>query len=420
MSAEPSTILFQSDDLRATLRRAGGEARPLVVTFDSLNHDLRLERPGFGEGWLDQIGYDAVHVVARRNDWYQHPEMGDLFAAVREETARHPRAVTYGSSMGGYAAVRFAGRVGASTAIAISPQMSIDPERAPFDDRWLEHGRRLAFLWDAPTPEDALVQTAYVFYDPKDVDRLHVRALADIYPVLAIPLRNAGHPAGAYLAESGLLGPAVMAMIEGTFDADAFGRSVRDARRLTGQYHFTLALKQPAHRPETARRLAARAAELGPLTAPYLSLHARLLPEGREVEAERLHRRALELEPGHPRFHLDLAALLARTGRDDEAAALVRDLGRFGLDQAWIHSQACLTLFLVGEYEAALVEARAGRERVPRSGELRAWERGLGALLRWPRIGRPVLDAARRLALRPAGRLRARWTERLRRRLAGA
>ncbi len=395
MSDPGRRLLFDSPAVRATLNAVeGGGGRPLVVTFDSLAHDLRLDRPGFGEGWLAQLGYDAVHVVASANDWYQHPEMGALCAAVREEAAGRVRTVTYGSSMGGYAAVRFAGRVGAATAVAISPQFSIDPARVGFDDRWRDHGVRLEFLWDEPVAADGL-ERAYVFYDPADLDRRHVEALAEHYPVRAIPIRHAGHPAGAYLAEAGLLAPTVLAMIEDRFDPEGFPQVLREARRRSGQYHFTLAHRQAKRRLPTALRLSAEAVRLSPFVGPYTGLHGRLLAEAGELdEAERLLRRAMELEPGYARLRVDLAALLSRRRRHREAHALLEGVEAYGIDEAAVFSRACGVRFMAGDMAGASRLVRRGLDAMPAARELQAWSRVL-ELRRVPVAGPALLALAR-------------------------
>ena len=409
-------VLFRSDNLRATLASVGAAERPLVVTFDSLNHDLSLERAGFGEEWLGQVGYDAVHVIAARNDWYQHPETGEMLEAVRGAASGRPGVITYGSSMGGYAAIRFAEKVGAQTAVAISPQFSIDPGRAGFDTRWLDHGQRIAFLWEAPAAQDSALRTAWVFYDPKDLDRLHVEALAADYPIRPLAIRNGGHPVGGYLAETGLLASTVIAMIEGAFDPEAFAALVREARPRSGQYHFTMAHRQPPHRLSTALRLSSEAVRLSPSAGPYLSLHARLLEQaGDAAAAEALHHRAIALEPGYPRLRVELAAMLSRAGREAEAADLVREIHTFEIDEASVYARACLTLFLAGEFDAALTTARAGAGKMPHSLDLLTWRRILSRFIRMPVVGRPALGAARKIlrrtSLRTRGRVR-RWVAR--------
>jgi hypothetical protein len=135
---------FRSDNL--VVREVRGFSRDrLVVTFDSYAHDLRPDRPGFGEHFLAGHRIDAVHVIPRANDWYQHPEMPAAARLVSEIAADYQRVVAYGSSMGGYAAIRFGCAVGASLALALSPQFSIDPAVVPFETRWAGDSKRLDF-----------------------------------------------------------------------------------------------------------------------------------------------------------------------------------------------------------------------------------------------------------------------------------
>ena len=395
MSNPPRETVFRSAGLHAVFSDAGGEGRPLVVTFDSLNHDLSLERAGFGEDWLRASGFDAVHVLAARNDWYQDADMAGLFAAVRARGAGRPRVVTYGSSMGGYGAVRFAGRLGASTAVAISPQLSVDPARAPFDSRWVQHGRRLRFLWEEPAPEDAGLREAWVFYDPHDLDRRHMEALGALYPVRPLPVRHGGHPAGGLLAEGGLLASSVVAMIEGRFTPEGWASAVRRARRRSGQYFFTLAQRQPERRLPTAVRLAEAAVALSP-SAPYLSLHGRLLEQaGDAAGGEALQRRAVALEPAAARFRVELAALLARAGREGEAADLVEPLLRLEVAEASLYARACALLVRAGRHREALALARAGRARLPHAAPLAAWAQRLAFGLAVPGAGALWLAALR-------------------------
>ncbi len=412
MSDAPTQVLFASPDLRVVLRRApDGGGRPLVVTFDSLNADLNLDRPGFGEAWLRDVGHDAVHVVSADNAWYQHPDMGPACEAIRAAARGRSRVVTYGSSMGGYAALRFAEAVGAAAAVAISPQFSIDPARVPFETRWTEYADGLRFLWeqDEGGPADApSLKTAYVIYDPTEDDRRHVELLSRRYPVVPFTLPYAGHPAGTFLAEAQLLAPSVLAMIEGVFDPETLRAQVRAARRRSGKYHFILSERQPAWRPRLSHRLAAEAARLNPASGAYLSAQARSLEAlGDLDEAERLRRRAVELMPLEPAFRLPLAALRLRRGAGaDEITALAAGLGALGAKRTAYFQRAVKLLFLAGAFGAARTEAREASSRLRRSWTLRAWSGALSLALAAPGLGRPVLETARRLVL---GRHRRRW-----------
>jgi len=119
-------------------------SKTCVVTFDGYTDIRTLDRPGFGEGFFQSHQIDAIHILSRENDWYQYPELPSAARTVAELVKRYDRVVAYGSSMGAYAAIRFGGLAGASVALAISPQFSIDPRVARFERRWkLDRADRL-------------------------------------------------------------------------------------------------------------------------------------------------------------------------------------------------------------------------------------------------------------------------------------
>ena len=398
MSPLPAEVLHASDRLKAVLHRGTGSdaigGGPLVITFDSLGHDLSLDRPGFGQEWLGQTGFDAVHIVSARNDWYQAPDLLELLQAVRTRAAAYPWAVTYGSSMGGYAAIRFGGRAGARRAIALSPQFSIDPALSGVDDRWAEYADRIAFLWEQAAPDDVALETAYVVYDPLNPDRLHAEALAAAYPVHPVPLPHAGHPSGALLAETGLLSKAVLDMIEGRLDAPGLARAVKAGRTRSASAYYNLAERQPRHRGRLATRLAARAVQLSPEGAGYVGAYARrLTAEGRMAEAEPLHRRALSLFPLEPMLQLQLADFLAkRGGAAEEVEELIGGWARGAPRGLKGRLRACTILMRAGAFEAARREAREARRTHPGSVKAHALATGLGMALATPWIGRRVLE----------------------------
>lgn len=224
--------LFRSAGL--AVRQVGGFSRDtLVITFDSYTDDRDphtryrdLDRPGFGEHFLRDRAVDAVHVIGRDNSWYQYPEMPDAMAAIAAVARTYRRAVAYGSSMGGYAAIRFGGAAGAAVALAISPQFSIDPGVVRFEHRWDAQARTIDFAlersWAPP-----FVATSYILYDPRNVDRRHVALFAKRGGVVRVPLPDSGHPSTFFLADCGLLQQAVLDVAQGTFDPLGFRRAAR-------------------------------------------------------------------------------------------------------------------------------------------------------------------------------------------------
>ena len=100
---------------------AGASAsETVIVTFAEMG-PVDVERPGFGELFLNKRGYDVISVQKRKENWYQDLSIEDLKQAVSEIIGRYKTVFTYGSSMGGYAALYFASAVG-GRALSFSPR----------------------------------------------------------------------------------------------------------------------------------------------------------------------------------------------------------------------------------------------------------------------------------------------------------
>ena len=325
MQGQTDDTLFRSQDL-AVRRVAGGASPCCVVTFASFTDQRTLDRPGFGEDFFRSRGIDAVHVISRENDWYQYEEMEAAMATVRAATAPYDRVVTYGSSMGGYAAIRLAGLAGAHCALAMSPQFSIDPSIAQFEGRWHERSERFRPVWERRLPFPVLDQ-AFVVYDPDDLDAWHVALLQAAFAFTPVPLKQAGHTVSGFLNEAGLLQGVVLAVCDGTFDAAA---TIDEAwrRREQSPQHFH-ARAEHAHGPGERLALFSEAVRRAPGHAASLSsLAFELSRAGRFAEALVWHEKALALEPDHP-GRLNLYSIsLQQSGNLPAALAVMERVAR--------------------------------------------------------------------------------------------
>jgi hypothetical protein len=269
-----------------------------VVTFDSYSDDRNLDRPGFGENFLRSRRIDAIHFVSRENDWYQYSEMPDVAAAVAELVEGYERVVAYGSSMGGYAAIRFGGMAGASVALAISPQFSIDPRCVRFERRWRHDSGRIDFTLER-TLTAPFVETAYIVYDPRDLDRRHVELFRRRTRVLDVPLADVGHPATGSLAEADLLGDLVLDVVADRFDLGELARRMSLEQKTTPQFYYVMSQRAASGRARVA--YAGKAAAMAPDSFGYVAHHASLLAaRGRFAEAEIAFARAGGLMPDSP------------------------------------------------------------------------------------------------------------------------
>lgn len=323
--------LFRSDNL-VVRREAGLSDGCCVVTFDSFTDDRSLDRAGFGEAFLRSRGIDGIHVVPRENDWYQYPEMAAAMACIHAATRGYARVVTYGSSMGAYAAIRFAGLAGAHCALALSPQFSIDPAVARFERRWLEASARFRPLWEGRLAFPALDE-AYVAYDPADLDRKHLALLAQEFRFTPMRLPGAGHPVTGYLAEVGLLEAMVLAACRGRLDVEDFVRQAWERRGQSSQHYAVLASR--TFRLSRRIALLKEAVRIAPGNAEVRSRLGRQLGRaGRFEEAMAAHQAALAIEPGHPNLLMHYSRTLERSGDIAGALAVMEEVAvRTG--QAW-------------------------------------------------------------------------------------
>lgn len=323
--SEMGNTIFETADLLVRYVRAGSNLR-CAISFSSFTDEPRLDRPGFGEAFLRDRGIDAILVINRTNTWYQYLELPEALRVIRGFTERYALVFTYGSSMGGYAAIRFAEAVGATTAIAISPQYSVAPQIVPFDKRWRAIARRIDFRHECIYAGSQRIEPL-VFYDPRDADARHFELISRAYPrTRGVRLWHAGHPAGAFLSDTGVLTTAIESILDGRFDAAAFERTARARRRMSGQYLFTLARRLPPWHWQTKMRLAAMALQRREDAAHLIYLSMLVEMEGQIATAERHLRRAAEVLPDHPTPLRALCVFLLRMSRFDEAVSVTETL----------------------------------------------------------------------------------------------
>ena len=318
--------LYRSADLLVRAR-TGCDSSYCVVTFDSFTDRRTLDREGFGEAFFASRGVNAIHILSRDNDWYLLPDIEPALAAAAKAARPFDRVSAYGSSMGAYAAIRLGRLAGATTAIALSPQFSLDPRLVPFEDRWDPDARRLDYEIERRLALKGFVASADIFYDPTDRDARHVELYRDRLEVRDVRLPECGHPVTGFLAEVGLLQPAVLEAAQGTLDRTAFEREALAMRGRSPQYYATL-----AHRPGTPQKkleLARQAYELFPNDVGYIAWYAQALSAaGRNDEATAKFDEAMAIEPDHLTVLTRLCEFLASSRRLPAARAVADWLSR--------------------------------------------------------------------------------------------
>lgn len=242
-------------DLRADVARAGGQVillpshiiayfpgdrERLVVTFDNraaLNHEARPTI--WGDALLKDKKWGRLGVMSLEPNWFRCEQ---LYAALEDLAANtlvpaYDNFGIYANSMGGYAALTFAGLFPNAITVTANPQTTLDEDIAPFETRFRMNkrlgdwtGRYVDGLDGART-----AQKNYVFYDPMvKPDKLHALRLAGDNTEL-FPCPWMGHPFITIALTIKFWKPAVLASLEGKIDRAAFYHSFR-ARRQTPRY----------------------------------------------------------------------------------------------------------------------------------------------------------------------------------------
>lgn len=392
--------IHRSDDVVVRRVPAANTDR-WVVTFDHYGIGQGFVRPGFGEAWLQAQGISAIHVLGRSEDWYQYADMDAAMATVRAATAGATRVLTYGSSMGGYAALRFADAAGATDALALSPQYSIDPRIAVHERRWSQDFRRIRWRPELSGPILCSAR-AVVVYDPVGPDRWHGERIAEDIACHPIRLPYTAHPVTTYLSDVGLLGPLVVGLLNDEFDPKAFRREARLRRATNGIYLGEIAAAQPRRRAATALALARRALEVSPGGYHAQVSLARLLSlEGRHDEALSILSAVVEHSGRSLSYVVDLGNAYMLAGRTVEGRAIADEMLSRTTDVAHLHAWAAHIRWVSGD----IAEARRLIRRAV------ALDPGnqvyLRAIIDY-HFGAPYIDAARGVKVTPWLRL-VRW-----------
>jgi tetratricopeptide (TPR) repeat protein len=339
-----------------------------VVTFDNYGSPPGFDRPCFGEAFLAARGVSVISVLGKGNDWYQYPDTPLALDAVRRAVAGAERVVTYGSSMGGYAAIRFADAVGAHACLALSPQYSNDPAKVPFEWRWGQEARSLSWRPELDGVISCSIRPILVF-DSANEDSRHAAMIARDVAVELVAIPYAAHPATTYLHAVGMLERIVFEVIDDRFDRAMFSREANAARRNSAIYISELARRQPSWRPRLGVALARMAVEKMPDSDLLLHVLAkRLTDAGEHDEALPLHARAVELSNGHIGYVLPYSMALAAAGQDEAALRLASGLAEENPDYAQFHGWLAHLYWKAGLAREAIRAITRARSLAPANG----------------------------------------------------
>jgi hypothetical protein len=243
-------MIAETEHLQCFLRDYGTDM--LVIAF---NDSWRLGQAGRLRCGLpgENPGFSILDITTRAPNWFPADDMAAVVpAALAHLAGRFRWRITLGFSQGGYAAIKFSRVLEATTTIAFSPQVSIDPRVAG--------GGRFAayFNFDLNAGMgiaggDCLCP-AYIFYDPYDEqDRRHAEEIGKLVAVNEIKVPFCGHSTSRLFATPERLRQIVQGCQDG--DIAAMTRLVAGLRHGMPGRALLMAMYLAALRPSVAIRI---------------------------------------------------------------------------------------------------------------------------------------------------------------------
>jgi len=262
-AARPFEMIFDGTHLRATLQP--GDSGLLVVTFDYRMDGKDSFTPAEHSTTFARQGHAQLSIKTRRNDWFINPETDVLDAALRGFSDGYARVHMLGYSMGGYGALRFADALGATSLVAVSPQVSIHPAQAPWERRYNAEAAGFDPVLGDLAAHPAPGLRGLVLLDPFiRQDRAHGRRICALFAGLRmVPLGFGGHPASQVIRGAGKRWVIDRATVQPRPQPGLILRTHRDGRRQAPGYWLRLARFCANRRPALAALALERAQALG-------------------------------------------------------------------------------------------------------------------------------------------------------------
>jgi len=297
------TRIIDSGDLKADFFRCDLPRKDLIITFTERTH-RDLEGLGFGTSFLLKRNYDVLAIKTNRDMWYSNlteDHVQAIIGFLSSTTHDCTQRITYGSSMGAYAAIRFAGAFGASRAIAVSPIFDITLD---WESRWKDD---IPNLSSGPMMQACLLEakTNYFFvYDPHSPDSRHVSEYKEIIPAEYLHLFRtpySGHPSGPFLRDTGILSELIYGVIS-SGEFPQLQAKMKSLRKNSRDYLFWIANKALVRRKYNwALSFNQQALYADPMNAEFHIQRARILhAAGDDTSAVDHSAQAVMLNPANP------------------------------------------------------------------------------------------------------------------------
>jgi len=223
------------------------KTQTLLVSFEAHHRIEDVSDKAHPLGWqmAQALGWSHLCLASEMDTWFRDKRVYTYFDRLVDDGffEGYDQVLFYGAGSCGYAAAAFSVAAPGARVLALSPQATLDPRIAEWDDRFLAM-RRVAFddrYGYAPDMLDG-ADHAFVLYDPEsELDAMHA-ALFTRANVTRYRMRHLGPRIDSALVRMNILLRMLAQLSADKLDSDSLSRLYR-ARRDDGAYQFNL-LKQ--------------------------------------------------------------------------------------------------------------------------------------------------------------------------------
>ncbi|WP_321447991.1 hypothetical protein [uncultured Cohaesibacter sp.] len=237
---------------------------PIVFAFDNMASAGPIEnRKGWGYDFIRSQSINVVSFLETRSTaWYRPSSFLEFLDELEQviDFSKFSSRISYGGSMGGYAAGAFASRLNCDAAILLNPVSSLSKELAPWETRF-EIAKKVNWSSSYHDAAEGIVGVPHVYLvadSLHSLDLKHIKRFERACPSCEFyRFPGVGHGIAVHMHALGVLKPFVLDIFNSrTPDKAEFFQAIRQRRDYVRYYKQVFIEKEDRITPARANILA--------------------------------------------------------------------------------------------------------------------------------------------------------------------